>query len=158
MPTLTPSRVVALLTPVFAALGSALSVGVASLLPVNLSPDAITGLLVAGATTALAGVLAWFKGWWAHEARTPAGRAATLAAHEAETVAHTVGLTPEMVQAIVEKAISTLPGVTSGEVQKIVEGEIAKLAGLLHKPKARAATKTPAESPPAASPAAQRPR
>lgn len=155
MPTLTPGRIVALLLPVFAALGSALSVGVASLLPVNLSPDAITGLLVAGATTALAGALAWFKGWWAHEARTPAGRAATVAAHEAETVARAVGLTPEVVQAIVEKAISTLPGVTPGEVQKIVEGEVGKLAGLIHQSPAESPKPKARHRPPAAPPAAQ---
>ena len=69
--TVTPGRLVALLTPlVFAPLAGAISVAAATHLPgVELDPDRLEEVFIAGAAIAFGKAGIWLKGWQDHERR-----------------------------------------------------------------------------------------
>lgn len=68
---LSPNRIVAFLTPlVFAPLAGAIAAWVAENFPgVELSPERLTNIFIAGALIALAPALQWLHGWQKYEQR-----------------------------------------------------------------------------------------
>jgi hypothetical protein len=67
---MTPNRVVALFTPVFAAAAGAVATWLAENFPgLNLDPDRLEEVFIAGAVVALAPALQWLHGWQKYEAR-----------------------------------------------------------------------------------------
>jgi hypothetical protein len=67
---MTPNRVVALFTPVFAAAAGAVATWLAENFPgLNLDPDKLEEVFIAGAVVALAPALQWLHGWQKYETR-----------------------------------------------------------------------------------------
>jgi hypothetical protein len=97
------NRIVALLTPlVFAPLAGVVSTWAADNLPgVNLSPDKVEEVFIAGALIALAPAVQWLHGWQKYEERQDAAIAAAnaatsiAAANAATSVAAVEALPPE---------------------------------------------------------------
>ena len=69
MSKITPNRIVALLTPVFAALAGGLATWVADTVPGAPSIDSgeLTAIFIAGATAATAAAYKWLDGWAKYE-------------------------------------------------------------------------------------------
>jgi hypothetical protein len=67
---ITPNRIVALLTPVFAALAGGLATWIADTVPGAPSIDSgeLTAIFIAGAASATAAAYKWLAGWQQHEA------------------------------------------------------------------------------------------
>jgi hypothetical protein len=67
---MSPNRIVATLTPVFALAAGACATWLADHFPgINVSPDALEEIFIAGALAVLAPALQWLYGWQKHEAR-----------------------------------------------------------------------------------------
>src|SRR5919109_4756715 len=74
---MTPNRIVAMLTPVFALAAGACATWLADHFPgINISADALNEIFIAGALTVLAPALQWLYGWQKHEAREAAAQQA----------------------------------------------------------------------------------
>ena len=79
---MTPNRIVALLTPVFALAAGACATWLAEHFPgLQISSSALEEIFIAGALAVLAPALQWLYGWQKYEAREAE---ATLAAEKAE--------------------------------------------------------------------------
>jgi hypothetical protein len=67
---MTPNRIVAMLTPVFALAAGACATWLADHFPgIDVSADALEEVFIAGALAVLAPALQWLYGWQKHEAR-----------------------------------------------------------------------------------------
>jgi hypothetical protein len=74
---MTPNRIVAMLTPVFALAAGACATWLADHFPgINISADALNEIFIAGALAVLAPALQWLYGWQKHEAREAAAQQA----------------------------------------------------------------------------------
>jgi hypothetical protein len=67
---MTPNRIVAMLTPVFALAAGACATWLADHFPgINVSADALEEIFIAGAVAVIAPALQWLYGWQQHEKR-----------------------------------------------------------------------------------------
>ena len=88
---MSPNRLVAMLTPVFALAAGACSMWLAEHFPgLNISADALEEIFIAGALAGLAPALQWLYGWQKYEAREAE---AQLAAEKAEAGVPDVAVT-----------------------------------------------------------------
>ena len=118
---ITPGRVVAFLTPVFAAAAATLTPWLVKYTGLHITPTQVTALAITGATSASAAALKWLHG-------------SSLYEREYAQIEHTIQHFGAPVTDAVEKADPGIVADVEGQADKVVEAAKAKLVAVLSPP------------------------